>query len=111
MALQEAHSGSTMRNQAGPMRSWSSVGDIKGLGKKERGQWRRNNKRQVRKAFKVVAGGQGLICGGKRHTGRSPQGPSEIDCHLHLGVVAGLTGGDADNLRGEPALIPLTMHP
>ena len=33
--------------------------------------------------------------------------PLEIDCHVHRGVVAGLTGGDADDLRGEPALIPL----
>ena len=43
--------------------------------------------------------------------GRSPKGTCEIDCHLHLKVVAGLTGGDADDLQGEPALIPLTVHP
>ena len=56
MGLQEAHSGSTMRNQAGPVGSESSMGDIKGLGKRERGRRRRNKKRAVRKAFKVVAG-------------------------------------------------------
>ena len=56
MALREAHSGSTVRNQAGPVGSESSEGDIKGLGKRERGRRRRNTKRAVRKAFKVVAG-------------------------------------------------------
>ena len=55
-ALREAHSGSTVRNQAGPVGSESSMGDITGLGKKERGRRRRNKKRAVRKAFKVVAG-------------------------------------------------------
>ena len=35
----------------------------------------------------------------------------ENRCHIHRRVVAGLTGGDADDLRGEPALIPLTVHP
>ena len=38
------------------MGSESSMGDITGLGKKERGRRRRNKKRAVRKAFKVVAG-------------------------------------------------------
>ena len=38
------------------MGSESPVGDIKGLGKRERGRRRRNTKRAVRKAFKVVAG-------------------------------------------------------
>ena len=33
--------------------------------------------------------------------------PLEIDCHVHCGVVSGLTGGDADDLLGEPALISL----
>ena len=47
MALREAHSGSTVRNQAGPVGSESSVGDIKGLGKRERGRRRRNTKRAV----------------------------------------------------------------
>ena len=56
MALREAHSGSTVSNQAGPVGSKSSVGDIKGLGKKERDRRRRNKKREVRKAFKAVAG-------------------------------------------------------
>ena len=56
MALREAHSGSTVRNQAGPMGSKSPVGDIKGLGKKERDRRRRNKKREVRKASKAVAG-------------------------------------------------------
>ena len=37
--------------------------------------------------------------------------PLEIDCHVHRGVVAGLAGSDANNLRGEPALIPLRVHP
>ena len=38
------------------MGSESSVGNIKGLGKKERDRRRRNKKREVRKAFKAVAG-------------------------------------------------------
>ena len=37
--------------------------------------------------------------------------PVKIDCHVHRRVVAGLTGGDADDLLGEPALIPLRVHP
>ena len=49
--------------------------------------------------------------GVERHQmGGSLLGPSGIDCHVHRRVVAGLTGGDADDLRGEPALIPL-VHP
>ena len=35
----------------------------------------------------------------------------KIDCHVHRRVVAGLTSGDADDLLGEPALIPLRVHP
>ena len=35
----------------------------------------------------------------------------KIDCHVHRRVVAGLSGGDADDLLGEPALIPLRVHP
>ena len=56
MALREAHSGSTVRNQAGPAGSESPRRGIRGLGKKERGRRRRNEKRAARKAFKVVAG-------------------------------------------------------
>ncbi len=48
---------------------------------------------------------------GEAIKGGSLPGPSEIDCHVHRGVVAGLTGGDADDLRDEPALIPLRVHP
>ena len=56
MALREAHFGSTVRNQAGPAGSELPRGGIRGLGKKERGRRRRNEKREVRKAFTVVAG-------------------------------------------------------
>ena len=39
--------------------------------------------------------------------GRTPKVPPKIDCHVHLRVVAGLTGGNANDLRDEPALILL----
>ena len=54
MALREAHSGSTVSNQAGPVGLELSVGDIKGLGKKERGRRRCNKKGEVRRAFKMA---------------------------------------------------------
>ena len=56
--LWEAHSGSTVRNQAGPVGSESSMGDITGLGKKEHSWWQHNKKRVVQKVFKVVTGAE-----------------------------------------------------
>ena len=74
MVPREAHSGSAVRNQ-GPVESGSSVGDIKGIGKEERG-WRRRErtrKREVRKAFKVVAGADLRERGGVSSVRKDPK--------------------------------------
>ena len=48
--------------------------------------------------------------GAGRTWGGVPKVPPKIDCHIHHRVSAGRTGGGADDLRGETALVPPTEH-